>query len=355
MKKITELKRVIITTVVVVFAYFSIDHIVNIFVLNQFAKKTTKYMESRQNNTIEYKKEINFLRSKISITDLHIATENATTVIDKIELKKNSGFIIPSKISAFIKNIKTIANGKEYSFVYTDYKTGHKNDDADIELILKVNVFSKQKFGGVKMLRSIDAKIIEDDKSIGSFQVDNFDLSFNDNANSICYSGAIVSNNADIVPYLIKANNTFKWNVKISDNKQFKEIDMQNETDITNNMQIEKLNLNFGFAEVDAKGKISYDNEIKNADIQIAIKNDKDLLNAVFKMIQKTRGDKKIFKQMHKVMATEIVPLLREGNTSSTQNDLILDIKKIDLIPEIIVNGIGATELTNRLISLSND
>ena len=324
--------------------------IVNLVVLNVLISNTTK-MFSQQNsrNKIEFKKNINFLKSNITLNDIKIYVPNGNVEIEKMILNVKHSFILPSTISIKLDKLSTEAiGGKKYTIT-------PNQDFVYLDVFINNHFFKKNNFGGIQILKPTYLNINNDKEKNGHIKIDTLKIIKNDELDYLLMEqkGSLLLNNIDLIPTLMVVDRPFSWDIQliektnISKNSKFDDTEKE-----TYFLDIKKMVIDYGFSKVSISGTNTRDNKLQTADMTVIVDNDNKLLDAFFNLATQAKSNSNdvfTIKKMYLKLKNTVIPLLKQNSNNTNKQQLVLAIKK-QQDKELSLNGILASDIAGKII-----
>ena len=273
--------------------------IMTLVIINKYFENIKKNSANNEKQRIEYNSRIDWLKSRIVLSNIAITLFPGTIDIDEILVSKNSGFIFPSSLKVSIKGIDTTTQqGKQYFIVNND------GEYTDFYVSLKTPLFKIPTYKGFYTLKNNIFKMSEENKEIGKLTLNKTTIQqMYDGKSNVNYSGEVIFHDGDFIPSLVLIDRPFKWNFQFTEHsvKKFKSDSSSDE--YINYLDAKNILLDFDFASAKMKGNLSYDNQLRTADFKIEIKNDKQLFSSILNMVIQTNEDNiGTFKKLYKTV-----------------------------------------------------
>ena len=329
-----------------VFLYL-ILHILNVFILNAFVNNIIEKIEAKPDTSVEYEVNLNFIKSNLTVEDVRIYMKSSDIKIEKIKIKKNSGILIPKTIAIKAEGIKIKTNaGFEYDIEQ------HGAEDGYI-LTLNRHFFSKPTFGGMKISSPVKYNISDTVSKIFEFNIDIFDYIHNGDKGITEYKGNMIIHRDILDLSLIQIDRPFKWDLKFMEIKTKGPTGLKG-TDITdiNNVKIEKCIFDFNYAQINAKGTLSYSQQLRDINVDLLLENHQKFLDAIFNKLLKDNHNNLQIKNLYLALKNTILPLLQKKNKDVKKKDLLLKLYKTESMPEMIINDYGVSEIAKKISAI---
>ena len=347
--------KIILISLSVIVLFFLIVRVANIFVLGKIASHTFEKM--KQNKTyLSVKYDINrsFLKQKVFIKNVKIQVNAGDVLVDNIELKTKKGLIFPDEITLKIGNVKSIDIKRSYEF---KVKEGEKN----FTLKINNNFFQKPTFGGFAFDNPMTISIIENNNEVGLMKVDIFDYTKKlnkDNEGIALFKSkaSVMFHNVPFIPYITLSGRPLSWDI---DSKQV----IQNHRWGINNSRIETISditfnkfiIDHSFSKFALSGKLKAGREIKTANAQIVIDNYRQLIRELFNLMMASRPEKNdMHKKVYNFLSKDLLPFLKNKNTKSTNNKIVLDFLKTQDMDFITINDVSINKIAEKFYNKLN-
>ena len=343
-QRIMRIKILLISTFIFAFIV-TLIHITNVFVLKLSVRDVLE--ELNKNGTqIRYNISSNIFSGKIVVKNVIFQNESGNVRCNNIIIRKTAGIFTPSEVNIVFEDLSMYIarNAKDYRIEQ------HGNKDG-LYIMLGDGFFKKPSFNGIKNLSSAVYVLMNGNKVAGEVKIDNFEVAIENDKKETRYKGSMIFYDTVFSHYVFLLDLPFSWDINVQEYKTHEYIGFdKSKTVELNNVKINKFYMNFDFAKLSAVGKLNYASKLNNIDLEINIDNDDKLINNIFNVVLRDKTDatsniKKFYSSVKK-----IVPILKKNSEKSTKNHLQLLIKKNDIMPDYMINGIGLIELTTKML-----
>jgi len=327
--------KISLISILVFIVLLLISYFVNVFILSYSANNVFEQMRENQGATITYDLKKDFLRSKIYLKNLKISIDSGDVLVDKIEMKKKSGIFIPSKINI---NFNEIISTNKYGI---EYKIIKKDNPKGMTIKLNKHIFKLPDFGGLEFNSKTKFVINEKNKDIGETEIDRFKYLTKNNTSSIDYKTTIVIHSGNLIKNSSMFDMPINFEAKVLSNAI---IGKDNKKTVQ--MKFNEFKIELDDIKILMKGETEFAESIKNINANILIKNDKKFIDRLFNYILQTKNDNLLtYKKMYEHTKKSLVPRLKKLNENSTNEQLFLKVEKTEIMPEIVINGVGISEI----------
>lgn len=298
---------------------------------------------------VSYSKNYNIFTSTMKITDFKVSIEKEEggLLINKINIKKTSGFLIPNAVSIVFDEITSI-NVKSQQSVLKPY-----NGSVNINVMFEKHFFKPSKIRGIKIMKPIYADVIKDNKKIANLKVDESIFEFKNNNSTLLLKqhGSFLLFEENIKDlFIIKSGQPFKWDIDMVKTLKQENWGINNEhTENVLYIDIKNLFFDYGYASILAKGTMTRDTNIRTANMEINIDNEDKILSSVFNIVlQYGKIEPKMVKQLYLSIKNNIIPMLKLYSNVKEKNKLSLKIMKTE-DDELKVNNIALEEIIKKI------
>ena len=360
-KRAIKASIIVATILIVLFISF---RIANVFILNTIFKNVISDFVKNPDHKVEYSAKFSFLKSKLYVNNIKIKVNTGSVDIENITLSKEEGFIIPSQIKVEVANVSTTSNrGNTYSLLV-------KGNKPEFFVFLQKHFFKKPTFGGVEIKAPLHIVFLHKLNDIGNIHFERMIFRQVGNQGYTDYSGSMLFHDGDFLPYVEMIDRPFKWDIKVLENTQEERYGIKKElVESIKQVKVEKGFIDLDFASFDAKGEIVFGNLLKTIDLNVNIKNYRELVNNMFNSIIKTRENNiEFFKKFHSLINNDIIPQLQGknknkkgengktnkeiNNKKQTDKELFLKFLKTEDMSEMTINNINVEEITAKIAKL---
>ena len=338
--------RVSIISASVLLVLFISLRVASVIVLKKIAVETfNRFGAIQPASSTSYDISYSFTKSKITIKNVKITIKTGDTFIDKIEMKKISGLVVPSKIEITLDGVKSGDGFKMYNF---------KLKEGDGKIIVRLNkyLFKKPKYGGLQIEKPTKISIIEEGNEIGMLQSDFIDIIDNTNYNgegTMMHKakGSVIFHKIPFIKFLSLAGQPFSWDIDLRQKTLLKKWGINNsQTTKYIESQINRFIIDHSFAKVSVNGNLSMSNQLDTIEAQVIIENYSKLVKEAFNLMMAVRPEKNdMHTSIYKKLSNQILPYLKAQNPKSTRNDLFVDLHKTAEMSSLEVNGVDINKI----------
>ena len=350
-KKKKKIKFISFLIIIFIFVLICIvAHVTNVFILKSATKDVLD--DFRKNNVkVDYQIHSNLFTGDVVVKKLNFQIQDGNASVGFVNIKKTSGFFVPSEINVKIKDMTTTIARSDKNYIIS--QTG--NEDG---FYVKFNwgFFKKPYLSGMKNSSPAKYSIMDNEKVVGKINIDDFVVVINGDKKETKYKGSMMFHDTIFLPYVFLLDIPLSWDIHLQEFKTQDYIGLNKDSlvDLTN-VKINKFFMDFDFAKLFAVGDLNYiPTRLNNINLKIDIDNDKKLIDNIFNVALRNKSDSmRQLKNFHNSIK-KIIPILKKNNENSTNNHLQLIIKKTNIMPDYTINDIGLVELMSSVSELIN-
>ena len=338
--------RVSIISISVLLVLFISLRIASVLVLKKIAVETfNRFGAIQPASSTSYDISSSFIKSKITIKNVKITIKTGDTFIDKIEMKKLSGLVVPSEIEVAISGVKSGGDFKMYNFELRE---------GDGKIIIRLNKYllHKPTYGGFKIEKPTKVAIMQDGQEIGMLQSDYTDIidltDYNGEGKTFHKAkGSVIFHKVPFIKFLSLTGRPFSWDIDLTQQASLKKWGIKNsKTTRYGEAKINKFVIDHSFAKVSVNGNLSMSNQLDTIEAQVVIENYSKLVKEIFNLMMSVRPEKNdMHTAIYKKLSNQILPYLKAQNPKSTRNDLFIDLHKTAEMPSLEVNGVDINKI----------